>query len=339
MFYEKELTSSWDLKSRTKLLASRGLGIPGGERYILGLMDEDGCLAATGSLVGSTIQGTAVDPQFEGQGLMTQLVSKLMEVASLTCPAEDIRVFTKAESVPKFADLGFHTVGKTDRVGLLEWKPRFRAHLAAWHDVAESLPPVEVTGSIVMNANPCTLGHEYLIRKAAEDCDRLFVFVVSEDRSQFSAADRLAIVKAVAADLPAPLSSKIIVMESGPYCISSATFPSYFTRDEERASVHAELDLKLFISQAKELDITRRYAGTEPFSPSTAAYNDAMARVLPTGGITPVFIPRVEKDGTAVSATEVRRLLDEGRTAQALALLPTASAELVKQILAGKEGA
>ena len=68
MFYEKELTSSWDLKSRTKLLASRGLGIPGGERYILGLMDEDGCLAATGSLVGSTIQGTVVAGAIEIEG-------------------------------------------------------------------------------------------------------------------------------------------------------------------------------------------------------------------------------------------------------------------------------
>lgn len=337
MFYEKELTSPWDLKARAKLLASRGLGIPGGERYILGLMDEDGSLAATGSLVGSTIQGTAVDPQFEGQGLMTQLASKLMEVASLTCNSDDIRVFTKAESVPKFADLGFHIVGKTDRVGLLEWKPRFRSHLAALRDAAAALPPAEATGAIVMNANPCTLGHRYLMLKAAEDCDRLFVLVVSEDRSEFSAADRLAIVKAVAADLPGNLASKVIVMESGPYCISSATFPSYFTRDEERAAVHAELDLRLFIAQAKELGITRRYAGTEPFSPSTAAYNDAMARVLPSGGITPVFIPRVEQDGTAVSATNVRRLIAEGRTAEALALLPPASAALVEEILRRKE--
>ena len=38
-------------------------------------------------------------------------------------------------------------------------------------------------GCIVMNANPFTLGHEYLVQYAASRVHKLFVMVVSEDKS------------------------------------------------------------------------------------------------------------------------------------------------------------
>lgn len=40
--------------------------------------------------------------------------------------------------------------------------------------------------SIVINANPFTYGHEHLARRASLESDLLVVFVVRENKSQFS---------------------------------------------------------------------------------------------------------------------------------------------------------
>ena len=39
--------------------------------------------------------------------------------------------------------------------------------------------------AIVMNANPFTLGHQYLVEKAAAENDLVHLFMVSEDASLF----------------------------------------------------------------------------------------------------------------------------------------------------------
>ena len=50
-------------------------------------------------------------------------------------------------------------------------------------------------GAIVMNCNPFTLGHLYLIEYAAKEVDQLFIFVVEEDASFFSFDDRIMLVR------------------------------------------------------------------------------------------------------------------------------------------------
>ena len=325
MYSERQLTTSWELKERAALLASRGLEEPGRERYILGLYDADEQLVATGSLVGDTLQGIAVDIRHDGEGLISQLVSSLMAHAAQTGPLSGLRIFTKADMASRFASLGYHMVANTGRVALLEWESLFPRHLDRLAGIAASLPKVDLTGAIVMNANPFTKGHEWLVRQALERCDRLFVLVVEEDCSLFPFADRLALVKEGVAALPPDQSGRAVVMPGGPYCISSATFPSYFTRQQDRVAVHAELDLDLFARQAAALGVTRRFAGTEPFCPATSAYNETMQRVLPPHGIGVVLLPRLEQDGQAISASRVRSLLAEGRADEAGQLLPPAT--------------
>ena len=325
MYSERQLTTSWELKERAALLASRGLAEPGRERYILGLYDADDELVATGSLVGNTLQGIAVDIRHDGEGLISQLVSSLMAYAAQNGSLDSLRIFTKADMAQRFASLGYHMVANTGRVALLEWKSLFPLQLEHLAGIAASLPPAGVTGAIVMNANPFTKGHEYLVRQALERCDRLFVLVVEEDCSLFPFADRLALVKEGVAALPDGQAERAVVLPGGPYCISSATFPSYFTRQQDRVAVHAELDLSLFAKQAAVLGVTRRFAGTEPFCPATNAYNETMQRVLPPQGIEVVLLPRLEQDGQAISASRVRSLLEEGRLAEAGQLLPPAT--------------
>jgi [citrate (pro-3S)-lyase] ligase len=161
-----------------------------------------------------------------------------------------------------------------------------------------------------MNCNPFTLGHQHLIQTAASECDRLYVFVLSEDKSQFSAADRLALVKAGTAHLP-----NVTVLPTGPYLISSATFPTYFLKDREQAgSVQCSLDIEIFARYyAPHFGITHRFVGTEPLSPMTGQYNEALKAHLPERGIVLTEIPRLETGDAPISATAVRQALDEGK--------------------------
>lgn len=162
--------------------------------------------------------------------------------------------------------------------------------------------------AIVMNANPFTLGHRYLVEQACKENDWLHLFMVSEDASYFPYAVRKRLIKEGTADL-----KNIIYHDSGPYIISSATFPSYFQKDDLAViESHANLDLAIFVKIAERLGIKARYVGEEPTSTVTRRYNEIMAQRLPEAGICCRIIPRNVKDGETVSASTVRRALHDG---------------------------
>lgn len=166
------------------------------------------------------------------------------------------------------------------------------------------------TGAIVMNCNPFTLGHRYLIEQACAQVDRLLIFVVEEDKSFFKFKDRIAMVRLGTADL-----DKVTVIPSGKYIISAVTLPGYFEKDDNPDIVFdATDDLDLFSEViAKELNISVRFAGEEPIDAYTRQYNQAMGKVLPAHGIEFIEIPRREHDGSVISASRVRKLMNEKR--------------------------
>ncbi len=167
--------------------------------------------------------------------------------------------------------------------------------------------PRRRTAALVMNANPFTLGHQYLVEKAAAENDLLHLFIVSEDASLVPFAVRKQLVMEGTAHL-----HNIIYHESGPYIISSATFPSYFQKDESAViESHAMLDLTIFTRIARALGINRRYVGEEPTSLVTGIYNRIMSEKLPENGIECHIIPRKEKDGRAISASTVRQAVKD----------------------------
>ena len=177
-------------------------------------------------------------------------------------------------------------------------------------------------GCIIAHANPFTLGHRYLIETAAKECAQVHVFVLSEDRGMFPAGTRLEMVKEGCRDL-----ANVHVHPSGPYMVSSATFPSYFLKDKHKTGeIHCELDVKLFAEKiAPALGITRRYVGTEPNCTVTAAYNAQMKQMLPDYGIELIEVERKTLDGQPVSASRVRKLMEQNRLEEAAALLPETS--------------
>lgn len=167
----------------------------------------------------------------------------------------------------------------------------------------------QMCGSIVMNCNPFTKGHRYLIEYAAKQVDRLYIFVVKEDKSFFKYEDRFEMVKQGTADL-----KNVVVVSSGKFIISSLTFPEYFMKDYvKEKNFDVSMDVETFCKHiAPPLNIKKRFAGEEPFDPVTLNYNENMRKILPKYGMEFCEIPRLALDEKRViNATEVRRLLKE----------------------------
>lgn len=174
-------------------------------------------------------------------------------------------------------------------------------------------------GAIVMNCNPFSKGHRYLIEQAKAQVDFLIIFVVEEDMSLFSFEERYQMVAAGTKDL-----DYVMVVPSGEFILSQNTFQEYFTKVEtELIMLNAEYDIRVFADYiAQPLHITHRFAGEEPFDRVTSIYNDAMKKILPQKGITFVEIPRVEIQDLVVSASKIREYLKSGNNNMAAALLP-----------------
>ena len=160
-------------------------------------------------------------------------------------------------------------------------------------------------GVVVMNCNPFTLGHRYLIEQAAKQVERLFVMVVREDCSLFAYAERKAMVEQGVEHL-----ENVTVIDGSEYAISQATFPTYFLkRLDDAADTQMLLDLDLFSRHiAPALGATVRFVGTEPTDRLTRRYNQLMHEVLADVRET----ARLEKEGNAVSASRVRKAMEQG---------------------------
>ena len=182
------------------------------------------------------------------------------------------------------------------------------------HHLTTTMQP---TGCIVMNCNPFTLGHRYLIEQAAKQVERLYVMVVKEDCSLFAYTERKAMVEQGVADI-----ENVNVIDGSDYAISRATFPTYFLkRLDDAADTQMLLDLDLFRRHiAPALGAEVRFVGTEPTDELTRRYNELMMKSLGKDHV--VQIPRLENGGVAVSASRVRRAMDSNSLKEAAQLVP-----------------
>ena len=170
-------------------------------------------------------------------------------------------------------------------------------------------------GAVVVNCNPLTNGHLYLMETALKQCSELHVFVVSEDRSEFPADVRYDLVKRGTEHM-----KNLYVHHGGRYIVSFATFPAYFLKDKNRTEdIKADLDLTLFgMRVAPALKLKTRFVGTEPYCTVTNAYNMRMKALLPAWGVDVIEIERKDK----ISASEVRRLMHAGKLEELKPLVP-----------------
>ena len=317
---EYTLTQVFQSDKRTlaqvdRLLVEEGITRDANLDYICAMEDEDGEVIATGSCFGATLRCFAVSGSHQGEGLLNQVVSHLMEY-QLSRGNSHLFLYTKIKSAKFFASLGFYEIARVD--GTLVFMENRRTGFADYLVRLQKTARPGVSGAIVMNANPFTLGHRYLVETAAAACDTLHVFVLSEDASLVPFAVRKELVREGTADIP-----NVVLHDSGPYIISNATFPSYFLKDDAAViEGHARLDLAVFGRIAQALGVNIRFVGEEPTSQVTGIYNSIMAQALPEMGIQCRIIPRKEAQGRPISASTVRTALKEEDWDTLKALVP-----------------
>lgn len=323
-------------------LTANGLRLAPLDRYVVVTRDEDGDeILAGGGLDGNVIKCVAVSESARSEGLMNILVSRLIVIAREE-GRESVKAFTKPENEGIFKSLGFGLLASAPKAILME---NGRGGLPEYKKYLASLARPGWNGAIVMNANPFTKGHRYLVEQAASQVDNLYVIVVKEDRSRFPYVERKAMIEAGCAGL-----DNVVVCEGSDYAISAATFPTYFLKKlDDATDTQIALDLDLFVNHiAKPLGVTVRFAGSEPEDALTRRYNELMAEILPGTSVAVVRqdhqpdpelvkgsalrqarrpidfveIPRLEQKGKPLSATSLRRALDKGGFKEAMEYIP-----------------
>ena len=299
-----EPLSGLALKEACALIEQSGLIFETGFDEIFGIY-ENGVLVATGARAGYVLKLLAVAAEHQGGPLLGEIVNALMS-SGRAAGYESFFIYTKPDYATTFAALNFRLLASQGKVVLLE----YGQGLQRWLQAHPPRPAAGRHAAVVMNCNPFTRGHRYLIESAAAEVERLYLFVVREDRSVFPFDVRYRLVQEGVRDL-----GNVEVLDSARYIVSNATFPTYFLkRDDPVAQIQMELDASLFgVQIAPHFGITRRYVGSEPVCPLTAAYNAAMQRILPPLGVEVIEIPRMQAAAGAISASCVRELFAAGQ--------------------------
>lgn len=318
--------------------------------YYAAITDDDGEMIAGGGLKGNVIKCVAVDDAHKGEAIANTLISHLIAHANEEGHS-NVMLFTKPKNRQLFESLSFRLLAEAPEAVLMETgigginntvealkkireesekykeynkeckeeeKTNLNTSPSQHHNTTTPQPLTTTTplrGVVVMNCNPFTLGHRYLIEQAAKQVERLFVMVVREDCSLFAYAERKAMVEQGVAHL-----ENVTVIDGSEYAISQTTFPTYFLkRLDDAADTQMLLDLDLFRRHiAPALGATVRFVGTEPTDRLTRRYNQLMHEVLADVR----EIARLEKEGNAVSASRVRKDMEQGDMSTIRQLVP-----------------
>lgn len=297
------------------LLTNAGIILPANTDDNVGVY-KDEKLVGCGFLKGNMLQGIALDENFRGKGLAVGIVSRLIRIASER-GIDGLFLITKPSMAQHFECIGFRNVAEALPYStMLEYgTQRIDNSIKKLTALAKNKP--KCCAGIVMNANPFTNGHRYLIEKAARENPYVWVIIVEEDVSEFSTEDRMRIVKEGTKKL-----ENVQVIGGDRYVISSVTFPSYFTKSEDLLPAQASLDACIFKKYiAPALHIRRRYVGTEPLDHITQVYNRTLAKIL-SGKVELVEVQRLEIRGKPISASQVREYIQKGEIEHVFELIP-----------------
>ena len=304
------------LRDAKTLIEAQGLRFESDFDDLVGLYDN-GRMIGCGARQGYVLKMLAIAPDHQGTHVLGELVTKLT-LSGLAANHDTLFVYTLPQNAPSFQSLNFRLLVTQGSVALLEHGPGLEAYLATH--------ATEITagrnGAVVLNGNPFTLGHLHLIEAAARQVDRVYVFVVREDRSVFPFAVRFRLASEATAHL-----TNVTVLDTSRYAVSAGTFPSYFLkRLDEIALAQMGVDVRLFAQRiAPAFHVATRFVGEEPHCTTTAAYNQVMAEVLAEHAIRCVEIPRIRAGASAISATRVRKAIAQKALDTLETLLPPAT--------------
>lgn len=292
---------------------------------------EEDAIVACGGLSGKVLKNIAIDESIRGEGVALSLMSELLKLA-YSLGRDELFLFTKPMYEDVFESCGFKYIEQANhQVVLMENRYNIDAYKKRLRKLRQS---GDVIGSIVMNANPFTLGHRYLVEQACLRAHWVHLFVVKEDASFFSFEERYRLICEGLADL-----KNLTIHEGSDYIISKATFPTYFIKDKRCIdSLYTELDLNIFRNHlAPELGITHRFVGEEPLCVVTNEYNMQMKKILAAPSAFPLIevieLPRIEYNHEPISASRVRKLMIERRLEEISHLVPSSTYRLIETML------
>lgn len=300
--------------------------------YYAGVFRVDGDeMLAGGGLKGSVVKCLAVRSDCRDEALSCRMVSHLVSVAN-AAGHQVVRLFTKPANRMVFESMSFRLLAEAPEAILMETGvggiDAYRRYLGSVRDAVATAPDAGEAGVIVMNANPFTLGHRYLVEQAAQNVARLYVIAVKEEASLFSYDERLAMIRSGVAHI-----NNVTVCEGSDYAVSATTFPTYFLKRLSDASdTQMMLDIDLFRRHiAPALGATVRFVGSEPTDMLTRRYNEIMKQMLPRVVETERLTVRkalceaVGDTPAAVSASLVRAAMGRHSLWEAASMVPQTS--------------
>lgn len=288
------------------------------EEFII--IKEDMEIIASGGISGNVLKCVGISPKYRGKGLMLTLMSQLVDLAH-NKGRDELFLFSKYENEELFSSCGFKTIEQIkDEIVLMENSNNLEKYKQKLISQKKDYPKI---GSIVLNANPFTLGHRYLVHEASKRCDWLHLFVVKEDASFFSFKDRFELIKKGVEDI-----CNITLHEGSEYIISRATFPTYFLKKSQNIeSIYSHLDALIFKNHiAPCLGINYRFLGSEPECVVTCDYNKQIKKTL-SSQIQVVEIERKMCDNKPISASTVRAYLKNNELSKIKNLVPKSTYE------------
>lgn len=285
------------------------------------LIREGGLIIGTGSRYQNIIKCLAIDDSYKGGYLINEILSLLINEIYAE-GFDNVFLYTKAQYRQTFEFLGFNLIEKVEPfLVFMERSHNFESYLKTLEKEKTSSRDA---GAIVMNANPFTLGHRYLVEYALDYCDFLYIFVVSEDLSFFTTKERVKLIQEGTKDL-----DRVKILPTENYLVSAATFPSYFIKKEDDLSqIHTRLDSRIFKNHiGRVLGVKKRFVGEEREDKLTNLYNRIMKEELEKepNPIKLIEIPRKTINGKAVSASRVRAAIKAGDFKSLEAYLPPSS--------------
>lgn len=301
--------------------------------YYAAIVDESSDeMIAGGGLKGSVIKCVAVADGHKGEAVANVIVSHLIAKANAE-GCQCVKLYTKPDNRQLFESLSFRLIAESPNAILMEtgvggiekYSEELRVKSEELVVKSEELKNDESVvsnarkpiGVIVMNANPFTLGHRFLVEQSSELVERLYVVVVREDCSMFSYNERKAMVSQGVRDI-----GNVVVVDGSDYAVSAATFPTYFLKQlSDATDTQIILDLDIYRRRiAPALGATIRFFGSEPTDPLTRRYNELMHQQLGEEHVHE--IQRKQQEGSAISASRVRKAMMEGCLWDAIQLVP-----------------
>lgn len=292
-------------------------------------------IIGTGSIKRKTLKYVAVAPTFRESTafplIVTFLSNKILEKFNRCF------VFTKPETAKLFESLGFSLIAKAEPLfSVLEFGYKSIKDYQNYLLKNKVETKTDDISAVVVNCNPFTKGHKYLIEKAASESEQVYLFVVKEDLSAFPFEIRWKLIEEGISHL-----KNVKMLSTGPYIVSGAIFPNYFLKNEEWNHIsekQAEIDVKIFAEYIVPiLNIKKRYIGTENYCLTTASYNRAMHEILPEADVKVIEVKRISLGEATnyISASKVRNAIKEDNLQSILDFLP----DVTKNFLLSEESA